>query len=49
MEKGWLNLNLKNPTTEPSTNGWEPTNYLATLDNDTLKKKMKGLFYKCLF
>ena len=48
MEKGWLNLNLKNPSTEPSTNGWEPTNYLATLDNDTLKKKMKGLFYKCL-
>jgi FkbM family methyltransferase len=48
MEKGWLNLNLKNPSTEPSFNGWEPTNYLATLDTDTLKKKMKGLFYKCL-
>jgi FkbM family methyltransferase len=48
MEKGWLSLNLKNPSSEPSTNGWEPTNYLATLDTDTLKKKMKGMFYKCL-
>ena len=49
MEKGWLNLNLKNPSSEPSSNGWEPTNYLATLDNETLKKKMKGLFYQSLF
>ena len=49
MEKGWLNLNLKNPFTELSGNGWEPTNYLATLDTDALKKKMKGIFYKCLF
>jgi FkbM family methyltransferase len=48
IEKGWLNLNLKNPSIEPSTNGWEPTNYLATLDTETLKKKMKGIFYKCL-
>ncbi len=48
LEKGWLNLNLKNPSTEPSANGWEPTNYLATLDTETLKKKMKGFFYKCL-
>jgi FkbM family methyltransferase len=48
MEKGWLNLNLTNPSIEPSANGWEPTNYLATLDTATLKKKMKGIFYKCL-
>ncbi|GAC1424357.1 MAG: hypothetical protein NVSMB7_00300 [Chitinophagaceae bacterium] len=48
MEKGWLHLNLRNPASEPSGNGWEPTNYLATLDTDTLKKKMKGMFYKCL-
>ena len=48
MEKGWLNLNLKNPASAPSTNGWEPTNYLATLDTEALKKKMKGMFYKCL-
>lgn len=48
IEKGWLNLNLKNPSIEPSQNGWEPTNYLATLDTQTLKKKMKGIFYKCL-
>ncbi|MFL5744431.1 MAG: FkbM family methyltransferase [Niastella sp.] len=48
MEKGWLNLNLTNPFIEPSGNGWEPTNYLATLDTDTLKKKMKGIFYQCL-
>ena len=48
MEKGWLNLNLANPSIEPSGNGWEPTNYLATLDNASLKKKMKGIFYKCL-
>jgi FkbM family methyltransferase len=48
MEKGWLNLILKNPSAESSINGWEPTNYLATLDKDTLKKKMKGVFYKCL-
>jgi hypothetical protein len=48
IEKGWLNLNLKNPSIETSTNGWEPTNYLATLDTNTLKKKMKGIFYKCL-
>jgi FkbM family methyltransferase len=48
MEKGWLNLKLKNPSIEPSTNGWEPTNYLATLDTNTLKKKMKGVFYRCL-
>lgn len=48
IEKGWLNLNLKNPSIEPSQNGWEPTNYLATLDTKTLKKKMKGIFYKCL-
>jgi FkbM family methyltransferase len=48
MEKGWLNLRLKNPSTEPSYNGWEPPNYLATLDTGTLKKKMKGIFYQCL-
>lgn len=48
IEKGWLNLNLKNPSIESSTNGWEPTNYLATLDTKTLKKKMKGVFYKCI-
>ena len=48
IEKGWLNLNLTNPTIESSTSGWEPTNYLATLDTATLKKKMKGIFYKCL-
>lgn len=48
IEKGWLNLNLKNPSIEPSNNGWEPTNYLATLDTQALKKKMKGIFYKCL-
>jgi hypothetical protein len=48
MEKGWLNLQLKNPSTEPSINGWEPPNYLATLDTGTLKKKMKGIFYQCL-
>lgn len=48
MEKGWLNLNLKNPHSASSTNGWEPTNYLATLDAGTLKKKMKGIFYQCL-
>ena len=48
IEKGWLNLNLKNPSVQPSHNGWEPTNYLATLDTETLKKKMKGIFYKCL-
>lgn len=48
IEKGWLNLNLKNPSIEPSHNGWEPTNYLATLDTNMLIKKMKGIFYKCL-
>ncbi|HEX6429721.1 MAG TPA: FkbM family methyltransferase [Niastella sp.] len=48
IEKGWLNLNLKDPSIEPSSNGWEPTNYLATLDTNTVKKKMKGIFYKCL-
>jgi FkbM family methyltransferase len=48
IEKGWLNLNLANPSIEPSTNGWEPVNYLATLDTAALKKKMKGIFYKCL-
>jgi FkbM family methyltransferase len=48
MEKGWFNLNLKDPVSEASTNGWEPTNYLATLDTKTVKKKMKGMFYKCL-
>jgi FkbM family methyltransferase len=48
MEKGWLNLNLANPSIERSTNGWEPTNYLATLDTAALKRKMKGIFYQCL-
>ncbi|MEP6747111.1 MAG: FkbM family methyltransferase [Bacteroidota bacterium] len=48
MEKGWFNLSLKDPISAPSTNGWEPTNYLATLDTEAVKKKMTGMFYQCL-
>jgi FkbM family methyltransferase len=49
IEKGWFNLILKDPLSEQSTNGWEPTNYLATLDMDFVKEKMKGRFYQCLY
>src|ERR1700730_1461942 len=40
IEKGWFNVCLKDPYSEPWTSGWEPTNYLATLDTDFLKKKL---------
>jgi FkbM family methyltransferase len=48
IEKGWVNLILKNPLSESSQSGWEPINYLATLDSDFVKDKMRGFFYECL-
>jgi FkbM family methyltransferase len=48
IEKGWTNLILKNPSSEPSNSGWEPINYLATLDNSFVKEKIKGFFYQCM-
>jgi hypothetical protein len=49
IEKGWFNVCLKDPSSVPRTSGWEPTNYLAILDTSFLKKKLKGMLYKCLF
>jgi FkbM family methyltransferase len=48
IEKGWFNLILKDPLSEPSNSGWDPINYLATLDTGFVKEKMKGYMYRCL-
>jgi len=49
IEKGWFNIGLKDPRSVSKVSAWEPTNYLATLDVDLAKRKMKGNFYKCIF
>ena len=48
IEKGWFNIALKDPASASKVSGWEPTNYLATLDTAFVKMKMKGSFYKCI-
>ena len=48
LEKGWFNLNLRNPDSISNISRWDPTNYLATLNQPFVREKMKGIFYKCL-
>jgi len=47
IEKGWFSLKLMDPTTRSSVSFWEPTNYLATLDETEIMKSISG-GYECL-
>ena len=49
IEKGWLNLTLKDPYSPSSISSWEAVNYVATLDVEMLKKRLSGLMYNCIF
>jgi len=48
LEKGWFNILLKDPYAKSSVSGYEPSNYLATLDNDDVSKEIGKFGYQCL-
>lgn len=48
IEKGWFTLLLKDPSSPSEITYWEPTNYIAVLDEKKLRNQIKGFFYNCL-
>lgn len=48
IEKGWMNVILKDPNSRREINNWDPPNYVAVLDEQKLMKQIKGSFYQCL-
>ncbi|MGC8751853.1 FkbM family methyltransferase [Hydrotalea sp.] len=48
LEKGWFGVQLKDPTTAPKFSGWEPVNYLATSDVQTVDAIFTKKGYQCL-